>query len=76
MHHAMKELPIVEDYGEGFCSRLVEWGGMINLPQGCRCDTFIQGSAGRHVSITALGLRFQGPDTPQAQGWRRRAENR
>jgi hypothetical protein len=29
MHQAMKELPIVDDYGEGFCSRMVEWGGMI-----------------------------------------------
>ena len=29
MHSAMKNLPIVEDYGGGFCSRLVEWGGMI-----------------------------------------------
>lgn len=29
MHCAMKELPLVEDYGEGFRSRLVEWGGMI-----------------------------------------------
>jgi hypothetical protein len=29
MHCAMKELPIVDDYGDGFCSRLVEWGGMI-----------------------------------------------
>jgi hypothetical protein len=29
MHQAMKELPIVEDYGEGFRSRIVEWGGMI-----------------------------------------------
>ena len=29
MHQAMKELPIVEDYGDGFCSRIVEWGGMI-----------------------------------------------
>src|SRR5687768_2509410 len=25
----MKELPLVEDYGENFRSRLVEWGGMI-----------------------------------------------
>jgi hypothetical protein len=25
----MKELPIVEDYGDDFRSRLVEWGGMI-----------------------------------------------
>jgi len=22
-------LPMVEDYGDGFCSRLVEWGGML-----------------------------------------------
>jgi hypothetical protein len=25
----LKELPIVDDYGDGFCSRMVEWGGMI-----------------------------------------------
>lgn len=29
MHSAMKELPLVEDYGEDFRSRIVEWGGMI-----------------------------------------------
>lgn len=29
MRHPMKELPLVEDYGEGFRSRLIEWGGMI-----------------------------------------------
>ena len=29
MHCAMKELPLVDDYGEGFCSRMSEWGGMI-----------------------------------------------
>jgi hypothetical protein len=29
MHCAINELPIVDDYGDGFCSRLVEWGGMI-----------------------------------------------
>jgi hypothetical protein len=29
MRHPMKELPLVEDYGEGFRSHLVEWGGMI-----------------------------------------------
>lgn len=28
MRHPIKELPLVEDYGEGFRSRLVEWGGM------------------------------------------------
>jgi hypothetical protein len=25
----MKDLPLVEDYGENFRSRLIEWGGMI-----------------------------------------------
>ena len=29
MHHPMKDLPLVDDYGEGFRSRMVEWGGMI-----------------------------------------------
>jgi len=29
MHLPMKELPLVDDYGDGFSSRLVEWGGMI-----------------------------------------------
>ncbi|OFX22929.1 MAG: hypothetical protein A2V77_21085 [Anaeromyxobacter sp. RBG_16_69_14] len=29
MHLAMNELPVVEDYGGGFCSRMVNWGGMI-----------------------------------------------
>jgi hypothetical protein len=26
MHCAMKELPVADDYGDGFCSRLVAWG--------------------------------------------------
>ena len=29
MHLPMQQLPIVEDYEDGFCSRLTEWGGMI-----------------------------------------------
>ena len=29
MHQAMKELPLVEDYGDGFRSRIVEWGGSL-----------------------------------------------
>lgn len=29
MRHPMKDLPLVEDYGENFRSRLLEWGGMI-----------------------------------------------
>ena len=59
MHQAMKELPLVEDYGEGFQSRITEWGGMIvsyeTFRQGHRCDTPVQGAAGRYVPIAALG---------------------
>lgn len=29
MHSPMKDLVMVEDYGDGFFSRLIEWGGMI-----------------------------------------------
>jgi hypothetical protein len=29
MRHPMKKLPLVEDYGDGFFSRMTEWGGMI-----------------------------------------------
>ena len=34
MRHPMKELPLVEDYGEGFRSRLVEWGDQIPSSRG------------------------------------------
>jgi hypothetical protein len=47
MHHAMKELPIVEDYGDGFCSRLAEWGGMIvsyeTFPKGVDATPLFKG---------------------------------
>lgn len=47
MHHAMKGLPVVEDYGNGFCSRLVEWGGMIvsyeTFPKGVDAAALFQG---------------------------------
>jgi hypothetical protein len=29
MHSQMTGLPLVEDYGEGFQGRQIEWGGMI-----------------------------------------------
>jgi hypothetical protein len=29
MRHPMKELPLIEDYGEGFQGRQIEWGSMI-----------------------------------------------
>jgi hypothetical protein len=72
MHHAMKDLPVVEDYGDGFCSRLAEWGGMIvsyeTFPKGVDA-TPVQGTAGRHVQIATLGLSHKGPRAHQAQRW-------
>jgi hypothetical protein len=47
MHCAMKELPIVDDYGDGFCSRMVEWGGMIvsyeTFPKGVDATPLFKG---------------------------------
>jgi hypothetical protein len=47
MHCAMKELPVVDDYGDGFCSRLAEWGGMIvsneTFPKGLDATPLFKG---------------------------------
>lgn len=47
MRHPMKDLPLVEDYGEGFRSRLVEWGGMIvsyeTFPKGIDATPLFKG---------------------------------
>lgn len=47
MHRAMKDLPLVEDYGGGFCSRLAEWGGMIvsyeTFPSGVDATSLFKG---------------------------------
>jgi hypothetical protein len=47
MHQAMKELPLVEDYGEGFQSRIAEWGGMIvsyeTFPKGTDATPLFKG---------------------------------
>ena len=58
MHQPMTELPLVEDYGEGFRSRLTEWGGMI-----VSYETFPKG-----VDATPL---FKGlpDDMCQSQHW-------
>jgi hypothetical protein len=29
MHHPLTDLPLIEDFGEGFRGRQIEWGGMI-----------------------------------------------
>jgi hypothetical protein len=58
MHLPMKQLPMVEDYGDGFCSRMAEWGGMI-----VSYETFPKG-----LDATPL---FEGlpDDSCQAQHW-------
>ena len=47
MHQAMKELPLVEDNGDGFRSRMAEWGGMIvsyeTFPKGTDATPFFKG---------------------------------
>jgi hypothetical protein len=47
MHQPMKQLPIVDDYGDGFCSRPVEWGGMIvsyeTFPKGTDATPLFKG---------------------------------
>ena len=47
MRRPMQELPLVEDYGEGFRSRLVEWGGMIvsyeTFPRGVDATPLFKG---------------------------------
>jgi hypothetical protein len=47
MHCALKEMPIADDYGDGFCSRLVEWGGMIvsyeTFPKGVDATNLFKG---------------------------------
>ena len=47
MRHPMKDLPLVEDYGENFRSRMVEWGGMIvsyeTFPRGVDATPLFKG---------------------------------
>jgi hypothetical protein len=47
MRHPMKDLPLVEDHGEGFQGRQVEWGGMIvsyeTFPKGVDAAPLFEG---------------------------------
>lgn len=47
MHCGMKEMPIVGEYGEGFCSRMVEWSGIIisneTFPKGLDATPLFKG---------------------------------
>jgi hypothetical protein len=50
MRHPMKELPLVEDHGEGFQGRQVEWSGLIvsyeTFPKGGDAAPLFEGLPG------------------------------
>jgi hypothetical protein len=62
MHCAMKELPVVDDYGDGFCSRLVEWGGMIvsneTFPKGLDVTPLFKGLPEDRCQSTPIGDKY------------------
>jgi len=64
MHQALKELPIVEDYGEGFRSRIVEWGGMIvsyeTFPKGTDAAPLFKGLPDDLCQAPHWGYVFKG----------------
>ena len=64
MHQALKELPIVEDYGENFRSRIVEWGGMIvsyeTFPKGLDATPLFKGLPDDLCQSPHWGYVFKG----------------
>ncbi|MGH6926404.1 MAG: hypothetical protein ACRED5_21965 [Propylenella sp.] len=64
MHRAMKDLPLVEDYGEGFRSRMVEWGGMIvsyeTFPKGVDATSLFKGLPGDMCQSPHWGYVMKG----------------
>ena len=80
MHHPMKDLPLVEDYGEDFRSRLVEWGGMIvsyeTFPAGIDATPLFKALPNENVPIAALGLHPEGAAARQGRGRRGGASDR
>lgn len=64
MRHPMKDLPLVEDYGEGFRSRLVEWGGMIvsyeTFPKGIDAAPLFKDLPGGMCQSPHWGYIFKG----------------
>jgi hypothetical protein len=64
MRHPIHELPLVEDYGEGFRSRMVEWGGMIvsyeTFPKGVDATPLFKGLPGDMCQSQHWGYIFKG----------------
>jgi hypothetical protein len=72
MHYRMTDLPLVEDYGEGFQGRQIEWGGMIvsyeTFPKGVDATPLFKGLPGDmcqspHWGYLLIGrMRVKRPD--------------
>jgi len=64
MHQPMNELPLVEDHGEGFRSRMVEWGGMIvsyeTFPKGVDATPLFKGLPGNMCQSPHWGYVLKG----------------
>ena len=64
MRHPMKDLPLVEDYGEGFRSRIIEWGGMIvsyeTFPKGVDATPLFKGLPADMCQSPHWGYIFKG----------------
>jgi hypothetical protein len=64
MHQQMKELPLVDDYGEGFRSRMVEWGGIIvsyeTFPKGTDATPLFKGLPGDMCQARHWGYIVRG----------------
>lgn len=64
MRSPIHELPLVEDYGEGFRSRIVEWGGMIvsyeTFPKGTDATPLFKGLPGDSCQSPHWGYIFKG----------------
>jgi hypothetical protein len=64
MHYQMTDLPLVEDYGEGFQGRQIEWGGMIvsyeTFPKGVDATPLFKGLPGDMCQSPHWGYILRG----------------
>lgn len=64
MRHPMKDLPLVEDQGENFRARLIEWGGMIvsyeTFPKGLDATSMFKGLPDDMCQSPHWGYIFKG----------------
>jgi hypothetical protein len=64
MRHPMKDLPLVEDYGENFFGRQIEWGGMIvsyeSFPKGIDAAPLFKGLPGDMCQSSHWGYILKG----------------